>query len=133
MYGRRWVIRGLATTGAWAAAAQVSGVARASSGAKLSVLRIAQEHGEDGRGRSRKAVDPYALVLESDAGWIVRAVDPVLYIGDLHFHGYEHTGRKTLRFVVDDVSRLTAGESVYVQYGEDVQSRVRFPDLRKSW
>ena len=109
------------------------GNAGASSQAKLSVSPIDVEHGEDGSGRRLKAAAPHALVLESDAGWLVRAVDPVLHIGDLHFHNYEHTGRRTLQFVVDKVSRLKPGEAVYVQYGEEERTRIRLPVLEKTW
>lgn len=133
MYGRRWVIRGLATTGTLAVSLAWVGKVHASSQAKLSVRPIDVEHGEDGRGRALKAAAPHALVLESDAGWLVRAVDPVLHIGDLHFHSYEHTGRKTLQFVVDKVSRLKPGEAVYVQYGEEERTRIRLPELEKTW
>lgn len=107
--------------------------ANANPQAKLIVRPIDVERGEDGYGRVRKAADPHALVLESDVGWLVRAVDPVLHIGDLRFHSYEHTGRRTLQFVVDRVSRLTPGEAVYVQYGEDEHSRIRLAELEKTW
>lgn len=116
--------------GAWAVAVRA---ASASSPARLLVQPIDRERGEDGRGVTRKAAHPHALVLESDAGWPARALDPVLHIGELHFHSYEHTGRRTLRFVIDDVTRLTPGAAVYVQYGDDLRSRVRLPALEKSW
>ncbi len=120
-------------TGTLAVSSSWSEPADASSQAKLIVRPIDAERGEDGHGRTLKAPAPHALVLESDAGWLVRAVDPVLHIGDLRFHSYEHTGRRTLQFVVDRVSRLTPGESVYVQYGEDERSRIRLPELEKTW
>ncbi len=82
------------------ALAAVPSVVRASSGASLSVEPIDVPDGEDGRGRTRKADAPHALVLKSDAGWPARALDPVLHIGDLHFHDYVHVDRTTLRFVV---------------------------------
>lgn len=115
------------------ALAVVPSVVRAGGGPSLSVEPIDVSHGEDGRGRRVKAVAPHALVLKSDAGWPARAVDPVLHIGDLHFHDYEHVNRTTLRFVVDDVDRLGVGDAVYVQYGEETHSRVRFPELVKTW
>ena len=133
MYGRRWIIRGLGTTGALAVSSAWVGKVHASPKATLSVQPVDVEHGEDGSGRTLKSAAPHALVLESDAGWLVRAVDPVLHIGDLHFHSYEHTGRRTLQFVVDDVSRLTPGLAVYVQYGEDERSRIRLAELEKTW
>ena len=109
------------------------GSAHATSQPKLSVRPIDAERGEDGRGRVLKAAAPHGLVLESDAGWIVRAVDPVLHIGDLQFYSYEHTGRRTLQFVVDKVSRLKAGQAVYVQYGQETSSRIRLAELEKTW
>ncbi len=109
------------------------GKVNASSQPKLAVRPIAVERGEDGQGRTLKAAAPHALVLESASGWPVRALDPVLHIGDLHFHSYEHTGRRTLQFVVDKVSRLKPGESVFVQYGDDERTRVRLAELEKTW
>lgn len=73
------------------------------------------------------------MVLDSDVGWSARAVDPVLHIGDLHFHSYEHTGRRTLQFVVDRVSRLKPGEAVYVQYGEEARTRIHLRELEQTW
>lgn len=115
------------------ALAAVPSVVRASSGASLSVEPIDVPDGEDGRGRTRKADAPHALVLKSDAGWPARALDPVLHIGDLHFHDYVHVDRTTLRFVVDDVRRLGIGDAVFVQYGEETRTRVRLSALVKTW
>ncbi len=115
------------------ALAAVPSVVRASSGALLSVEPIDVPDGEDGRGRTRKADAPHALVLKSDAGWPGRALDPVLHIGDLHFHDYVHVDRTTLRFVVDDVRRLGVGDAVFVQYGEETRTRVRLSPLVKTW
>ena len=133
MYGRRWVIRGLATTGALVVSSGWAGKVHGRSKPKLSARPIDVAHGEDGRGRTLPATAPHALVLESEAGWLVRAVDPVLHIGDLHFHSYEHTGRRTLQFVVDKVSRLKPGEAVYVQYGEEERTRIHLAALEKTW
>ncbi|MCR9162445.1 MAG: hypothetical protein ACE37F_19590 [Nannocystaceae bacterium] len=108
-------------------------MARATGRASLGVEPIDVARGEDGHGRTRAAADPHALVLKSDAGWPARALDPVLHVGDLHFHDYEHVDRTTLRFVVDDVRRLGVGDSVFVQYGEETRTRVRLGALVKTW
>lgn len=105
----------------------------AADSVSLTVASTSAKEGEDGRGRSHKAKDPRALLVKADAGWPARALDPVLHVGDLHFHHYEHVDRTTLRFVVDDVTRLRVGAQVFVQYGSDERTRVRLPDLEKSW
>ncbi len=129
MVGRRSFVVGLAVAG-WSLPLRGSA---ATSGATLTVEPIDAERGEDGAGRTLDADAPHALVLRSDAGWPARALDPVLRVGDLHFHDYVHVDRTTLRFVVDDVSRLHPGDAVSVQYGDDTRSRVRLADLEKSW
>lgn len=105
----------------------------AAGSATLTVDATTATEGEDGTGRLHTAKDPHALVLKSDAGWPARALDPVLHIGDLHFHAYEHVDRTTIRFVVDDVARLRPGVEVFVRYGTDESTRVRLPDLEKTW
>lgn len=115
------------------ALAAVPSIVRASASASLSVEPVDAPRGEDGHGRTRKADAPHALVLKSDAGWPARALDPMLHIGELHFHDYEHVNRTTLRFVVDDVRRLGVGDVVFVQYGEETRTRVRLSALVKTW
>lgn len=113
--------------------AVVPSVVRAEAKPSMTIAPIDVPRGEDGAGRLVKADAPHAIDLKSDGGWLVRAVDPVLHIGGLHFHDYAHIDRTTLRFVVDDVRRLAEGARVYVQYGEDTRTRVRFPALVKTW
>lgn len=79
---------------------------------------------EDGHGR-RVTVLPQPRSLDVHAeGWAGRALDPVLHIGELHFHHYEHPAREVMRFTVDDVGRLAKGAEVWLQWGDDVSSRI---------
>ncbi len=128
MFGRGWVQR-TCIGGALVCSAVVTSSAEAEATATLAVEPSKAERAEDGRGHIVDARAPRALVLRSPAGWPARALDPVLYIGDLHFHDYVHVDRTTLRFVLDDVARLSKGDTIYIQYGGDQQSRIRLDDL----
>ncbi|MEM6292187.1 MAG: hypothetical protein AAGA54_13005 [Myxococcota bacterium] len=128
MLGRGWVQR-TCIGGALLCAATVTSNAEADATATLAVEPSKADRAEDGRGHTVDASAPRGLVLHSPAGWPARALDPVLYIGSLHFHHYTHVDRTTLRFELDDVARLSEGDIVYVQYGDDAQSRVRLDDL----
>lgn len=78
---------------------------------------------EDGHGATVPAVDPRTLdVIGSPVP--VRALDPVLHIGDLHFHYYTFPAKGVLRFVVADAAQLPEGAEVYLQWGEDTRSRI---------
>ena len=66
--------------------------------------------------------DPRALDVHAPTRG--RALDPVLRVGGLHFHDYTFPARGVMRFVVDDVARLRAGDEVSVQWGDDVSSRI---------
>ncbi|MEM7158658.1 MAG: hypothetical protein AAF799_37805 [Myxococcota bacterium] len=79
---------------------------------------------EDGHGR-QVTVLPKPRSLDVYASeWRGRALDPVLHIGDLHFHHYEHPAREVMRFTIDDVGRLNRGDEVWLQWGDDVASRI---------
>jgi len=97
-------------------------------GARLEVSPIEAEQGEDGRGSLVPAVRPVALDLRSEEGWPGRALDPVLHVGQLRLTHYQHPAPDVLRFVVADGALLPAGAEVFLQYGDDVASRVVLTD-----
>lgn len=79
--------------------------------------------GEDGHGRRVAATAARALVVRAEA-WPGRALDPVLHVGRLRFHHYDHPSKNELRYVVADVALLPDGAEVALQYGEDTRSRI---------
>lgn len=90
--------------------------------AKLVLTPIAASSGEDGHGGKVAAVDPLALQVQGKLP--VRALDPVLHVGALHFHHYSHPAKGVLRFVVADRALLPRGAAAYLQWGSDTASRV---------
>ena len=89
----------------------------------LALKRVEVERAEDGGGNTIVAKDPIALDVRADQ-WQGRALDPVLYVGQLHLHSYSFVNKETMRFVLADASLLVAGSEVAVQYGDDTSSRV---------
>jgi len=67
---------------------------------------------------------PGAFEVRAAEGWPGRALDPVLSIGDLTFHDYDFPARDTIRFTVPDTAALPDGAAVFLQFGDDVASRV---------
>jgi hypothetical protein len=80
--------------------------------------------GEDGAGNLVPAVDPVHLDLRREGGWSGRALDPVLTLGHLAFHQYSHVDLEVLRFVAADAAALPLGEDAFVQWGDDLSSRI---------
>lgn len=79
-------------------------------------------HGENGRGEVVPAASPIAFDL--DAGpWPVRAMDPVLLIGELRFRHYTYPSPGLLRFIAADRATLPEGAEVAMQWGDDASSR----------
>lgn len=90
----------------------------------LKISAVVTTVAEDGQGhRVSPPKNPRALDLVAPQ-WRGRALDPVLHVGDLHFHTYSFEGRQVMRFVVDDVARLRSGSEVWLQWGDDESSRV---------
>lgn len=79
---------------------------------------------EDGSGNVVRPIAPVAIDVTASREWPARALDPVLYVGALHFHGYRYVEPNKLRFVVADRATLPVGTDPYVQYGPDELSRV---------
>ena len=95
----------------------------------IHVGKIAVAQAEDGAGKTVPAVDPRSLELHGPL-FPVRALDPVLYIGELHFHHYTYPAKGVLRYAVADVALLPEGAEVYVQWGDDEASRI---DITRSF
>jgi hypothetical protein len=89
----------------------------------ITLSRIEVERAEDGHGNLVPAPAPVAIEIAAEA-WPVRALDPVLRIGELEFKRYTFPRINVLRFVAADVDALPDGAEVSVQYGADAQSRV---------
>lgn len=103
---------------------QLAGMVVTAKAPTLKVHKIAAPVAEDGNGhRVTAPADPRALDLIAPS-WPGRALDPVLHIGDLHFHQYRFESREIMRYVVDDAARLPAGAEVWLQWGNDESSRI---------
>jgi len=89
----------------------------------LAVVEIEADRGEDGEGNTVEAANPVAIEITAEA-WPVRALDPVLHVGDLTFSHYTFPRLNVLRYVVADREILPAGAEAFVQYGADPDSRV---------
>ena len=88
----------------------------------MELVAVSVSQAENGREELVPATDPRGLLLR---GYFPgRALDPVLHVGDLHFHRYRYTDEGRLMFVVADVALLKAGAAVYVQYGDNEHSRI---------
>lgn len=64
----------------------------------------------------------YEFVLESEMPFPARALDPVLHVGAVEVETYRHEGANCLVFS-SDPGRLPMGAQMYMQYGNDVESR----------
>jgi len=90
---------------------------------KVEVSRIDVERAEDGRGATVAARAPIAIEITAEA-WPVRALDPVLHVGDLEFRHYTFPRVNVLRYVAADAALVPAGAAAWIQYGDDDASRV---------
>lgn len=77
---------------------------------------------EDGAGHA--SISETAVAIDLDARrFPARALDPVLFVGEMRFIHYHHPRIGTLRFVAAEHALLVDGAEVSVQYGDDVASR----------
>ncbi len=90
----------------------------------LDVVPLDAPEGEDGRGAMVPATDAVALDVVAPDGFPGRALDPVLYVGQLRFTRYSHPTPDRMRFVVADRAVLPEGAEVALQWGDDRESRV---------
>jgi hypothetical protein len=124
-------IGGLALATAWNPVAAGAGVGSPMAPAagrvtkpRLEITAVTAVEAEDGGGR-RVAAPPAPRALDLHAvSWPGRALDPVLRVGELRFHHYTFPAKGVMRFVVDDVARLRAGDEVSLQWGDDAGTRV---------
>jgi hypothetical protein len=89
----------------------------------VQVVRVEAERAEDGSGAMIAAKAPVAIEIAAEA-WPVRALDPVLHVGNLEFRHYTFPRVNVLQYVVADAALLPAGAAAWIQYGDDVASRV---------
>ena len=85
--------------------------------------RTAAARGEDGAGRMVAATDPVALDVTAER-FGARALDPVLHVGSLRFVHYTFPSKGVMRFVAADAGLLAAGSEVWLQWGDDVRTKV---------
>ncbi len=106
----------LCTTAAWGA----------SKGARYSARRPARFSAAAG---SASAVQ---FEVTADEAFPVRALDPVLYVGDVLVRDYRYADmeNKTLIFTCSEPDRLRDDAVVYLQYGNDTRSRTALPRFR---
>ena len=90
---------------------------------KVEVVGADDERAEDGRGETIAAARPVAIEITAEA-WPVRALDPVLHVGDLELRHYTFPRLNVLRFVVADRALLPVGAAAWIQYGDDTASRI---------
>lgn len=89
----------------------------------VAIVAIDVAEAEDGRGAVVAARDAVAIDVTATR-WPVRALDPVLHVGQVRLRRYRHVSPYVLRFIIADRAVLPAGVPVFVQYGDDVQSRI---------
>ncbi|MCK9462046.1 MAG: hypothetical protein M0R80_20660 [Proteobacteria bacterium] len=90
---------------------------------KVEIVGADEERAEDGRGGTIAAARPVAIEITAEA-WPVRALDPVLHVGDLEFRHYTFPRLNVLRYVAADRALLPAGAAAWIQYGDDAASRI---------
>jgi len=100
---------------------RVRRMARADSGAAARDTNVQQSRG-----------GPLQFDLQAEERWPIRGVDPVLYVGGVAIEAYQFANAENtiLRFTCYDASALQDGARVYVQYGQDGNSRTALPDFR---
>jgi hypothetical protein len=89
----------------------------------VSVVRTVAERAENGSGAMVDATAPVAIEITAEA-WPARALDPVLHVGNLEFHHYTFPRMNVLQYIVADGALLPKDTAAWVQYGDDVASRV---------
>ncbi len=113
--------------------------ARPVKGARYRVTRERQS-AEDTKGESRSAASPapettnssLTIELSAEERWPIRAVDPVLQIGDVTVDSYQYGNAENtiLLFFCHEGNKLQDGARVFVQYGQDNNSRTDLAEFR---
>lgn len=122
---------GVTSTGAETGSTATTPAARvAPSQPLLALVRLADIEAEDGHG-ARERTRGVAFDLDAHA-FPPRALDPVLHVGTLALHHYEHPRVGTLRFVLAEDALPADGAPLFVQYGDDALSRTDLGALDRS-
>lgn len=122
---------GVTSTGAETGSTATTPAARvAPSQPLLALVRLWDVEAEDGHG-GRERTRGVAFDLDAHA-FPPRALDPVLHVGTLALHHYEHPRVGTLRFVLAEDALPADGAPLFVQYGDDAISRTDLGALDRS-
>ena len=89
----------------------------------FTVQPIEAGEGGDGLGTLVPATRPVAFDIDARR-FPVRALDPVLHVGELVFRHYVYPRPGVLRYVAADAAALPEGARVYVEYEGEPASRV---------
>ncbi len=79
----------------------------------------------------RSQTGPLVFDLSADERWPIRNVDPVLHIGNTAIEAYQYANTEgtLLRFTCYQPNDLQDGAAVYLQFGQDADSRTPLPDF----
>ena len=124
MTRRFWIIGGLAAIGATMSARPIRGV-------RYKVTRV-RRAGTKKAPSTEEQSGPLVFDLTAEERWPIRALDPALYIGDAVIESYQYGNMENtiLRFTCYDPGQLQEGAQVFVQYGQDTDSRTNLPEFR---
>lgn len=73
---------------------------------------------------AEERVQAYEFVIESDKPFEARALDPVIWVGDVAIESYRYRSSNVLVFATGEPGKLPQGAVMYFQYGNDTNSRV---------
>lgn len=91
---------------------------------RVDLLEVAVPMAEDGSGGVVQAPRAALAIDVTATRWPVRALDPVLHVGQIRLRRYRHVSPFVLRFVIADGASLPRDAPAFVQYGDDVGSRI---------
>jgi len=101
-------------------------------GASYSVKQVLASNPAAGPGAGE--VPAVEFVVTSQDRFPVRALDPVLHVGQVEVRQYRYAdiANKTLVFTLFDVQKLEDDVPVYLQYGNDKRTRTELPRFHLS-
>jgi hypothetical protein len=75
---------------------------------------------------------PVVIDVIAEERWPIRGLDPVLHIGGTVLDSYQYGNAENtiLRFTCHEPGQLQEGAQVFVQYGNDTDSRTSLPGFR---
>jgi hypothetical protein len=112
--------------------------ARPIKGARYRVMRdrnsseARQGEGKSAAAASSESSDSLTIELMAEERWPIRGLDPVLHIGDVAVDSYQYGNAENtlLRFFCHEGNKLRDGARVFVQYGQDNNSRTDLSEFR---